>query len=81
MKPMKRPSAITAEEIEKKKKMRQKQNNLLIDDDEESNPDYDEDGNPLTIGAAQELYHGDKNPLYFPLPKYFSPKEANKDLI
>ena len=49
---MKRPSTITAEDIEKKKKMHQRQNNLLVDDDDDSNPDYDEDGNPLTITAA-----------------------------
>ena len=43
-------SILTPEEIEMKKLKHKKQSNAF--DDEESDPDYDEDGNPLTIGAA-----------------------------
>jgi hypothetical protein len=47
---------------------------LLIDDDEESNAGFDEDGNPVTVEAAQQLYHADDNPLYIVQPNYGSPK-------
>jgi len=45
----------------------------MIDDDNDSNVGFDEDGNPLTIDAAQKLYHADDNPLYIVETKYGSP--------
>lgn len=45
----------------------------LLDDDQESNAGFDEDGNPVTIDAAQKLYHADDNPLYITETKYLSP--------
>jgi hypothetical protein len=33
--------------------------------DSEENPDFDDDGRPLTISAAQKTYHKDGNPLHF----------------
>ena len=71
---------LTAEDIAARKKMFQKTNNLLIDDDEESNAGFDDDGNPVTVEAAQQLYHADNNPLYILTPNYTSPKEANDKL-
>lgn len=75
---MKRPSALTPADIEARKQKHKRQSNAF--DDEESNPEFDEDGNPLTIGAAQELYHGDSNPLYFPNANYNSQKHATEQL-
>ena len=72
---------ISPEEIEKRKKMHQRNNNLLLDDDEEDDPGFDEDGNPITVEAARQLYHADNNALYIPKPKYSSPMAANNDLL
>lgn len=55
---------ISPEEIERRKKSHQRNNNLLLDDDDESDPGFDEDGNPITVEAARQLYHADNNPLY-----------------
>ena len=52
-----------------------------MDDDQESNAGFDEDGNPTTIAAAQQLYHADDNPLYIVETKYDSPSQANKELL
>ena len=60
--------------------MNARQNNLL-DDDEDENQDFDEDGNPLTIDAAQQLYHADDNPLYVTETKYSSPHQAHEELM
>ena len=52
-----------------------------MDDDEEDDPGFDEDGNPITVEAARQLYHADNNALYIPKPKYSSPMAANNDLL
>ena len=52
-----------------------------MDDDQESNAGFDEDGNPITIEAAQKLYHADDNPLYIVESKYGSPQQANHELL
>lgn len=50
--------------------------------DSEENPDFDDDGRPLTISAAQKTYHKDGNPLHFHSSsrKYQSSLEAQQDL-
>ena len=60
--------------------MHQRPGNLL-DEDQESNAGFDEDGNPITIEAAQKLYHADDNPLYIVETKYGSPQQASNELI
>jgi len=36
----------------------------MRDTEEDYSPDVDDDGNPLTIGAAQRMYHKNDNRLY-----------------
>jgi hypothetical protein len=39
---------------------------------EDSMQGLDADGKPVTIDAAQKLYHRNDNPLYFPKKNYTS---------
>lgn len=50
------------------------------DETHEDMPDVDDDGNPLTIEAAQRIYHKNDNAFYIPKPRYKSVKEANNIL-
>ena len=72
---------MTAEEIEKRKRLVQRQSKLLDDDQGQDGGGFDEDGNPITIEAAQKLYHADNNPLYIMETKYGSPEHANSELV
>ena len=47
----------------------------------DEDPDYDDDGRPLTIAAAQKTYHKNNKPVYFANSKYTSIQEANEQLI
>lgn len=47
---------------------------------EEKTPDVDEDGHPLTIGAAQRLYHK-TSAIYVASPTFKSQDEANTLLM
>ena len=44
------------------------------------NQGYDEDGNPVTVQAAQRLYHKNNNPVYFPNPNFKNHSQAQKEL-
>jgi len=46
---------------------------MLMDEDE---PDVDDDGNPLTVAAAQRIYHGNSQTLYCPKPNYDNPIDS-----
>lgn len=48
----------------------------------EENPDFDDEGRPLTIQAAQKTYHKDGNKLHLhqSATKYGSSLEAQQDL-
>ena len=48
---------------------------------DEKTPDIDEDGHPLTIGAAQRLFHKNDNRLYITSPTFKSHEEANNLLM
>ena len=50
---------------------------ILNDDD----PEFDDDGRPLTIAAAQKTFHKNNKPVYFMNTKYQSLNEAEGQLI
>ena len=50
----------------------------LFDDQD---PEFDDDGRPLTIAAAQKAFHKDNKPIYFHNTKYQSLNEAEGQLI
>jgi|TARA_B110000285_G_scaffold204905_1_gene242238 hypothetical protein len=43
---------------------------------EDSMQGLDADGKPVTVDAAQKMYHRNDNPLYFPKKNYTSKNEA-----
>ena len=50
----------------------------------EEKPDFDDEGRPLTIQAAQKTYHKEGNKIHFPKTqkrKYGSSLEASQDLV
>lgn len=44
-------------------------------------PGLDEDGNALTVDAAQKLFHKNGDTFYIPNQNFTSPSEANSRLI
>jgi len=48
---------------------------------EEKTPDVDEDGHPLTISAAQRMFHKNNEPLYIAHPTFKNYDEANTLLM
>ena len=52
--------------------------NAFQNDIEESKKDVDEDGNPLTIQAAQRLFHRNNNKIYFSSYDFRSIDDVNK---
>lgn len=42
----------------------------------DEDPEFDDDGRPLTIAAAQKTYHKDNKPVYFHNTKYSNIQEA-----
>ena len=48
---------------------------------EDEEPDVDDDGRPLTIGAAQRLFHKNGDKIYLPNATYRSRDEANSVII
>jgi hypothetical protein len=48
---------------------------------EESDEDVDDDGNPLTVAAAQRIHHQDgTKKMYFPKQTYSSPIDSLNQL-
>jgi hypothetical protein len=48
---------------------------------EEPDEDVDDDGNPLTVAAAQRIHHKDgTKKMYFPKQTYSSPKDSLNQL-
>ena len=48
---------------------------------EESDEDVDDDGNPLTVAAAQRIHHKDgTQKMYFPKQTYTNPKDSLNQL-
>ena len=47
---------------------------------EDSMQGLDADGKPVTVDAAQKMYHRNDNPLYFPKKNYTSKNEAIQQL-